>query len=175
MAAINPDNVNSAWAPVILGLIGVGGVLLPSQVIFSILTPDEFLGTGVALSIVIRMVGQVIGVSMFYNIFHHHVEENAIKYFALTAIELGFDSIESITQLVTTLTAGPFSTYAHLFPQLDTPEKVEMIIQAGHVLFEHCFPILYFISIAFGGVAIVSCFFLTDINRHMDDHVAVLL
>lgn len=175
MATIDPENIHTAWAPVILGLIGVGGVLLPSQVIFSIITPDELLGTGVALSIVIRMIGQVVGVSMFYNIFLHHVQNNAVKYFAFPAIEVGFDSVASITELVTTLTAGPLSEYAHLFPQLDSPEKIQTIVVAGHELFKHCFPILYLISIAFGGAAIISSFFLRDINKFMNDHVAVLL
>jgi hypothetical protein len=175
MAAVDPENINTAWAPMVLGLIGVGGVLLPSQVIFSIITPDELLGTSIALSIVVRMIGQVVGVSMFYNIFLHHVRNNAVKYFALPAIEAGFDSVASITQLATTLTAGPLSSYAHLFPQLDSPEKVQAIAQAGHELFKHCFPILYLISIAFGGAAIISSFFLRDINRFIDDHVAVLL
>jgi hypothetical protein len=175
MAAIDPENIKTAWAPMVLGLIGVGGVLLPSQVIFSIITPDEHLGAGVALSIVIRMIGQVVGVSMFYNIFLHHVRTNATKYFALPAIEAGFDSVDSITELVTTLTAGPLSNYAHLFPQLNTPQKIQSIMMAGHELFKHCFPILYLISIAFGGTAIISSFFLRDINKFMNDHVAVLL
>jgi len=175
MAAIDPENIKTAWAPMVLGLIGVGGVLLPSQVIFSIITPDELLGTGVALSIVIRMIGQVVGVSMFYNIFLHHVQSNAAKYFALPAIEAGFDTVASITELATTLTAGPLSHYAYMFPQLDTPAKIESIVVAGHELFKHCFPILYLISIAFGGAAIISSFFLRDINKYMNDHVAVLL
>ena len=175
MAAIDPENINTAWAPMVFGLIGVGGVLLPSQVIFSIITPDELLGTGVALSIVIRMIGQVVGVSMFYNIFLHHVQTNAIKYFAIPAVEVGFTSVAGITELATTLTAGPLDHYAHLFPELNTPEKIHTIIVAGHELFKHCFPILYLIAIAFGGAAIVSSFFLRDINKYMNDHVAVLL
>jgi hypothetical protein len=175
MAAIDPENIKTAWAPMVLGLIGVGGVLLPCQVIYSIITPDELLGTGVALSIVVRMIGQVVGVSMFYNIFLHHVHENAVKYFAIPAIQVGFTSVEGITQLATTLTAGPLTSYAHYFPELDSPEKIHTIVVAGHELFKRCFPILYLISIAFGGAAIISSFFLRDINKFMDDHVAVLM
>jgi len=176
MAATDPENIKTAWAPMVFGLIGVGGVLLPSQVIFSIITPDELLGTGVALSIVIRMIGQVVGVSMFYNIFHQHAVTNATKYFAIPAIEAGFDSVASITDLATTLTAGPLSAYAHMFPQLaNSPAKIAALQLAGHEMYKHCFPILYLISIAFGGTAIISSFFLRDINKYMNDHVAVLL
>ena len=175
MAAIDPENINTAWAPIVFGLIGVGGVLLPSQVIFSIITPDELLGTGVALSIIIRMIGQVVGVSMFYNIFHQHAQTNALKYFAIPALEAGFDSVASITELATTLTAGPLTAYAHMFPQLDSPEKIASIVAAGHEMYKHCFPILYLISIAWGGAAIISSFFLRDVNKYLNDNVAVLL
>jgi hypothetical protein len=35
MAAFDKDNVSSVWGPMIVGLLGVGGVLLPSQIVFS--------------------------------------------------------------------------------------------------------------------------------------------
>jgi len=35
MAAFDKDNINTVWAPMAIGLFGVGGVLLPSQVVFS--------------------------------------------------------------------------------------------------------------------------------------------
>lgn len=76
MAAVDPENIHTVWAPLIIGLIGVGGVLLPSQVIFSIITPNDLIGTGVALSVVIRLIGQCIGVSMFYNIFTQQLIKN---------------------------------------------------------------------------------------------------
>ena len=175
MAAVDPENISTVWAPMIFGLLGVGGVLLPSQVVFSIITPDDLIGTAIALSIVIRMLGQVIGISMFYNVFIQQVKKKAIAYFAFPAILVGFDDITSITALATTLTAGPLSSHLSLFPQINTPEKYEIIVTAGHELYKHCFPILYLISIAFGSAAIVSAFFLSDVNKYIDDHVAVAL
>ena len=178
MAAIDPENLSTVWAPMVFGLIGVGGVLLPSQVIYSIITPDEYLGAGVAFSIVVRMIGQVVGVSMFYNIFHQRTSANAVKYFAIPAITAGFGSVAEITDLATALTAGPLSAYAHLFPQLQgagAEAKITALQYAGHELYKHSFPILYLISIAWGGVAIISSFFLTDVNQYINDHVAVLL
>lgn len=59
MAAFDKDNISTVWAPMVIGLIGVGGVLLPSQVVFSVISPDDLIGTSVALSVVIRMIGQV--------------------------------------------------------------------------------------------------------------------
>ena len=170
MAAIDPENINTAWAPLVLGLIGVGGVLLPSQVVFSIISPYDLIGTSVSLSIVIRAVGQVIGVSMYYNVFKTHLTARAtdpsIIAFPAIANGLAFTSLDpaaltpNIIALVTSLAAGPFSSYAHLFPNIDTPEQIAGIQMAAHTLYKPVFPILYLISIAWGGAAIVACMFL---------------
>lgn len=175
MAAVDPEDINTVWAPMTIGLIGVGGVLLPSQVIFSIITPNDLIGTGVALSVVVRLIGQVVGVSMFYNIFIRELTKNAYTYFAFPAINAGFDTVPSITALLNTMSAGPLEHYLALFPQLDTPEKVASIVLAGHETYKHAFPLLYLVAIAFGGAAIVSSLFLIELYEYMNDDVAVIL
>jgi len=181
VAAADPDNINTVWAPLIIGLLGVGGVLLPSQVVFSIISPETLIGTSIALSIVIRAIGQVIGVSMFYNLFHSHIEHRAMSnltIFTLPAITNGFNPglhpVEATTELITTLTAGPFSAYAANFNITD-PENIAAIQQAGHELYKTAFPELYLVSIAFGGAAIISCFFLKGISAFINENVAVHL
>ena len=170
MATADPDNINSVWGPLIIGLIGVGGVLLPSQVVFSIVSPDDLIGTSVSLSIVVRAIGQVVGISMFYNVFKHHLTARATgdpALFAIPALSNGLkvgnltDLVPQVTALVTALSAGPFSHYAHLFPGIDTPTQIAAIQHAGHNLYKGVFPLLYLISIAWGGAAIIACFFLT--------------
>ncbi|CZT48556.1 related to MFS drug efflux pump [Rhynchosporium secalis] len=181
MAAIDPENVNTAFAPLVIGLIGVGGVLLPSQVVFSIISPETLIGTSIALSIVIRAFGQVIGVSMFYNLFHTHIEERAtsnLTIFTLPAIlngfNVGLDPVASTSKLITTLTAGPFSEYASQFNITD-PLAIANIQHAGHELYKTAFPEIYLVSIAFGGAAVVSCFFLHGIGDFINENVAVHL
>ena len=44
MAAIDPENIHTAWGPLIVGTLGVSGVLLPSQAAFSIISPDGLIG-----------------------------------------------------------------------------------------------------------------------------------
>ncbi|KFY79742.1 hypothetical protein V499_01311 [Pseudogymnoascus sp. VKM F-103] len=151
MAAVDPKKINTVWAHLIIGLIGVGGVLLPSQGIFS-----------------------VIGVSMFHNIFIQQVTKNAYTYFAVPAVQAGIYDTE-VEALVSTLGAGPLSHYVRLFPQIDTPEKQASIVLAGHETYKHCFPILYYISIAFGGAAVIASLFLKDLEKYMNDNVAVML
>lgn len=178
MAAVDPNNLNTCWAPIIFGLIGVGGVLLPSQVVFSIISPDELIGSSVALSIVIRSIGQVIGISMFYNLFKNHLSDQsrAIPLFVAPVLQAGvtgLSSVETITELITTLTAGPFSYYAHLFPGVTTQAQIDVIQSAGHDLYQSAFPPMYLVAIAFGGAACISCFFMRSIKDFIHDGVAV--
>merc|ERR1712098_583835 len=81
----------------------------------------------------IEDIGQVIGVSMFYNLFHSHIEHRAMSnltIFTLPAITNGFNPglhpVEATTELITTLTAGPFSAYAANFNITD-PENIAAI------------------------------------------------
>jgi hypothetical protein len=61
----------------------------------------------------------------------------------------------------------------HLFPQIDRPENWARIVQAGHETYKYCFPILYLISIAFGRAAVIALLFLKDLEKYVNDHVAV--
>ncbi|KAL9112590.1 MAG: hypothetical protein Q9227_003161 [Pyrenula ochraceoflavens] len=175
MAAVDPNNISTVWAPLVFGLIGIGGVLLPSQVIFSILTPHDIIGAGVALSVTIRAVGQVVGVSLFYNIFYHQLNANGAKYIGLPAVTVGFRDLPSITHLVKVLTAGPLSANAHLFPEITSQKDIDILVKAGHDLYAQAFPQMYLVAIAFGASAVIACLFLFDINRFVDEHVAVHL
>ena len=38
LVLISPHDIRSAWAPIVLALIGVGGVLVPNQVVTTVIT-----------------------------------------------------------------------------------------------------------------------------------------
>jgi len=59
------------------------------------------------------------------------------------------------------------------FPALDTPAKVASVIAASRVAWQESFPDVYYVSIAFGGIAIIASCFLPNLSRFMDGHVAV--
>lgn len=69
--------------------------------------------------------------------------------------------------------AGNLSNTLSSFPALDTPEKVASIIAASRIAWQESFPDVYYVSIAFGGVAIVASCFLPNLEKFMDGHVAV--
>lgn len=49
----------------------------------------------------------------------------------------------------------------------------EAVVQAGQIAFAESYKWVYYASIAFGGVSIIAACFLGDIEKYMDDHVAV--
>ncbi|KAF2166002.1 hypothetical protein M409DRAFT_66911 [Zasmidium cellare ATCC 36951] len=175
MSLFDRNDISTVWAPMIFGLIGVGAVLLPSQVVFSVISPTDLIGTSVSLSVVIRMIGQVIGKSMFYNIFKQQLTKEAPAIIGLPAVSAGFSDIPRITKLVTTMTAGPLSHYLALFPEIDSPQDLAVIVEAGQQLYAKVFPLLYLVSIPFGVLACLSCLALWGIDKYMDGDVAVHL
>lgn len=175
MSLFDRNDISTVWAPMIFGLIGVGAVLLPSQVVFSVISPPDLIGTSVSLSVVIRMIGQVVGKSMFYNIFRHQLLNKATAIIGLPALSVGFKDVESIKTLVTTMTAGPLSHYRAMFPQLDSSEDFKIIVEAGQELYAKVFPLLYLISIPFGVLACLSCLALWGIDSYMDGGALVHL
>ena len=51
----------------------------------------------------------------------------------------------------------------------------EMVVYAGQVAFAESYKYVYLASIAFGAVSIIAACFLGNINKYMDDHVAVVM
>lgn len=117
---------------------------------------------------------------MFYNIFRTEVTtlaQTKLDIIAIPALEAGFGSVERITALVNQLTAGPLQFYVDrgLFPEITSPEVVTILADAGKELYSRAFPILYLGSIAWGGVATLSCLLLWGVDKYIDEHTAVHL
>jgi hypothetical protein len=173
MAAIDPNNVNTAWGPLVLGLTGVGGVLVPNQIIVTIISPDDLIATATCLAVSLRSIGQVIGIGLFYTQFIAKLTEQAETKIIPAAIEVGITDASVLRTMSSTLLAIPFSEYAAELPQLNTPEKYALLHEAVISAFGASFSKVYLISIAFGSTACIASWFLGDITALMDDHIAV--
>jgi hypothetical protein len=119
---------------------------------------------------------------MFYNIFRTQVANLAtnpdeLDLIVIPAVTAGFATPERITALVNQLTAGPLQFYVErgLFPEITSPEVVATLAAAGKELYSRAFPLLYLISIAWGGLACISCLFLWGVDKYIDEHTAVHL
>ncbi|KAK6508887.1 hypothetical protein TWF481_003654 [Arthrobotrys musiformis] len=176
MAAISPNNINTAWAPLILGLLGSGGTNIPNQIILTLVTPDDMVPTATALSVTIRILFLSIGVSIFQNRFLTEVTKNASQYIVPAAIRVGIFDPQAIMQLISSVTAVPLEQYVALYlPEVDSAEKYQVLLVAVRTAFSRSFQMLYYLTIPFSVVACIGCFCVGDLTRFMDDHVAMTL
>ena len=51
----------------------------------------------------------------------------------------------------------------------------QIVVKAGQLAFAESYKWVYYVSIVFGGLSIIAACFLGDIEKYMDDHVAVIV
>jgi hypothetical protein len=175
LTVIDPHDIRTAWPPLALALIGVGGVLVPNQVVITIITPDDLIGTVTAVTVGLRAQSQLIGLALFYNRFVNELQNNVINYVVPAMFSVGIDDPTEITTIVSSLTAVPFYQLAAGIPQLQNPANYELVKEATIQGFSQSFLLPYYITIAFGVPACIAAAFMGDISKYMDDHVAVVL
>lgn len=73
-------------------------------------------------------------------------------------------------------------TGASLLPELrnipginGSDAAYEAVVKAGQIAYAESYKWVYYASIGFGGVSILAACFLGDIQKYMDDHVAVVM
>lgn len=175
MVVIDPHNINTAWAPIVFGLFGAGGVLVPNQIIITAITTDEFISTATALGLSVRLIGQVIGYSLYYNRLIHNVTSKAVGVMLPVAIKTGILDVPLIQKMILGVTGEPWSQFARTIPQINTTEAYDLFGDALTVLWGESFKVIYYISIAFGVTACIACLLIGDLGRFMTKHVATHL
>ncbi|KIH86632.1 hypothetical protein SPBR_08321 [Sporothrix brasiliensis 5110] len=173
MAAADPYNINTIWAPLVLGLLGVGGVLIPNQIIITVICPDDLIATATSLTVCLRAVGQVVGLSTFYTQFVSVLTARTLKLVIPVAINAGIFDIPTLQNMMPTLVSMPYKLWAPTISALDTPDKIDTLHHAVVDAFGGAFPRVYFISIAFGVTAVIASFFIESLGKLMDEHIAV--
>ncbi|KAI9686287.1 MAG: hypothetical protein M1822_003943 [Bathelium mastoideum] len=172
MAAANLNNLPGVYAAVTFACLGVGAVIVPNQIIATIICPDDLIATITALTISVRIVGGIIGYAAYYHLLRTGFLKAIFVYLAPVVIGSGvLDPIE-FGQIAMNLSGNLRATIPH-FPAIDTPDKVAAVIHAGRQCFAAAYSQVYYVSIAFGGAAIIAACFLPDITKLMDNHVAV--
>ena len=176
MAAIDRNNINTVWAPFIFGLVGVGGVLFPNQLVVTVITPDDLLATVTSLTFTVRGASQVVALAILQNRLVAEVTKNAYTYIVPAALTVGIFDATAITSLVQNLTGVPFHEYVPKYlPEVNTPANYDLLQAACIEAFGLSFPLLYYIGLAFGIAACLASVFMGDVSEYMDKHIAVLL
>ena len=176
MVLVDQHRITTAWGPFILALLGIGGVLVPNQVLITVITPDDLIASVTALTVGLRAQCQVIGLAIFYNRLIAEVTKNTYKYAVPAFLQAGIFDPTLIKAMVGALTAVPFRTYAQAIPQLvQSPTAAAGLEEALIQTFIHSFRHIWYITIAFGVTACIASFFMGSVAKYLDKHVAVVL
>ncbi|GAM87545.1 hypothetical protein ANO11243_055710 [Dothideomycetidae sp. 11243] len=196
VAIARPNNISTAYIPVSLACIGVGGVIIPVAIIAQIVCPDDLLGTITAISLSIRFVGGAIGFSIYYNIFYKHVFSNVQNMVAVETIiyKLGYvqglatGDQSYVTNLAQSIAQAQYAMFRNLstiayntpevqayIPNVTLSEFQYQIVNATEWAFASAYQWPYWISIAFGGSCFILSCFLGNVSEFLTEHVAAHL
>jgi len=175
MTIANPYNMNTVYAPITLACVGVGGVIIPVQIIVTIICPDDLIATATALALTIRMIGGAIGFAIYYNLFQSKFEKVALDTIVPATVNAGVYNYADVVQIALDIAHSYFQKSVYNYREINTQEKYDSIVMAGRLAFAQSFPDVWWAALAFGLVSCIASLFLGDISRFMDDHIAVTL
>lgn len=176
MVVVDPHNIYTAFVPLVLSLIGTGGVILPNQVVITIITPDDLIASVTALTVGLRAQAQVLSLSIFYSRFVTEVTKRAWKSIIPAMVVSGVYDPVLIKQFVTNLSATPYKILAPQIPQLvNNVTNFELVRESTIKCFDGSLNFVYFITIAFGVAACIAAACMGDVSQYIDSHVAVVL
>lgn len=90
-------------------------------------------------------------------------------------LELGITNPKAIETAIA-LTGASLLEEMKLIPGIAGNDTAwEIVVAAGQIAYAESYRWVYLVSIAFGGVSIIAACFLGNINKYMDDHVAVIM
>lgn len=190
------DTLYRAWGLLVLAGLGIGGIVVPASIITTIICPDvrrilshspprpstllipsqDIIATVTALTLAIRVIGGSIGYTTYYNVFLSKFIPNAVYYIGgAMELELGITSPEAIETAIT-LTGASLLEDLKLIPGIAGNDTAwEIVVGAGQIAFAESYRWVYLVSLAFGGVSVIAACFLGNIDKYMDDHVAVVM
>ncbi|KAL6232361.1 hypothetical protein BDW75DRAFT_243055 [Aspergillus navahoensis] len=172
MAAIKTSDISTAWAPLIFSLLGIGGVLVPNQIIVTIICPDDLLATATCLTACLRAVGQVIGTSIFFNQFTSALVANTYSHVVPAAIAAKFYQFEMLAPMMETLVTTPWKEWVATAKDMVTAEQAAILHAAVVETFRLAFERVWYISIGFGVAAVLASVLIEDLGALMDGHIA---
>jgi hypothetical protein len=167
LAAVNQNTPNLGVGLTFLGALGCGGILQPAATILTIVSPDEFIATVTALTLSVRLVGGSIGYAIYFNVLQHKLSNILPGNVGTAVAEAGLplDQIPAFLGAFFGKNGTALAGYATAI-LIAAEEATKESYVAG-------FKIVYLVSIAFGGSAVIACLFLDDIKKYMVDRVAV--
>ncbi|KAJ9155185.1 MFS drug efflux pump [Pleurostoma richardsiae] len=178
MAAARTDNIHAVYGFLFLAGFGVGGIVIPASVMAQAMVQPDLIATVTSLTLSVRVVGGVIGYAVYFNVLVPRARRAIVEAVPAACVASGITSpqlIVEIAQLTGQSLVGRVREVVAGAPGA-APGAYEAILRAGQEAYARAYPMVYFVSIAFGGLAIVASLFMHDIDEELeDDHIAVVL
>lgn len=172
MAGMNTNTLGGSAALTTLAGLSVGAVQLVSITMIILQVPDEFLGVAVGLAGTARFVGGAIATAIYSTVLSNKVAEVLPTNVATAVIPLGFKQQDLATLIEGLLSDSKAKLLA--VPGI----SASVILAASNAVKESYvvgFRLIYLISLAFGGGAILAACCTKDFDHQLTDHLAVEL
>lgn len=171
LVGVTPDTSSTIIALGTVAGFGVGGVLVPAATVALIVVPDSLLATTAALSLSIRTLGGSIGYTIYLAVFTNKLTTNLPRTVARHVAEAGLPAAD-IESFVTAFITSP-ATIA------DAPGYSAEIAAAATVGsrwgYAESLKWVWVVSIPFGVLAMVACWFVPPIKKWQTQRIAVEL
>jgi hypothetical protein len=175
LAGARIDNINAVYGILVVAGLGIGGIVLPASIITTIICPDDLIATVTALTLAVRVIGGAVGYTVYYNVFINKFTPILSENIAVACAENGIYNISIITEIAVLTGASLINDILDVPGVNGNVTLWNILVLAGQESYAAAYPFVYYTSIAFGGVAIIASVFLGDINKYMDDHIAVVI
>ena len=163
IACATLTNLPILYFLVTLAAIGVGAVIVPNQVVASLITPPDLAATITAATISIRIIGGAVAYAIYYNVFSAKLRSTIPTILAPVAARYGITDPSAIATIVSLIRGGGFERIATV-PGVANASVVAEVTKAGRLALVESYPEIYYVSIAFGAVAFVASWGLVDLR-----------
>ncbi|GIZ39520.1 hypothetical protein CKM354_000290100 [Cercospora kikuchii] len=172
LAVMTPENEIMSVAFGVLASLGLGGLIVPSATVAMIASPDAFITTCAALSLSVRAVGGSVGYSIFYAIFSDQLRTRLPQQLAAYAVGAGLPIDQLRPFVATYATLGPVQ--AAQLPGV-TPQILAAAGLGKQWAYAESLHYLWYTTIGFGCLAILSAAFIPSLKRFASNRVAVAI
>ncbi|KAL4917764.1 fungal trichothecene efflux pump-domain-containing protein [Aspergillus aurantiobrunneus] len=152
MAVAEVDNMHKLWGVLAVAGLGIGGIVVPTSIITTIICPDDLIATISALTLSIRVVGGSIGYTIYYNVFINKFTPNAEHYIGgLMVSEYNITDTALIAEAIELTGGSLLEGLRHIPGIAGNHAAYEAVVRAGQIAYAESYKFVYYASIGFGG------------------------
>ncbi|KIX02552.1 uncharacterized protein Z518_08493 [Rhinocladiella mackenziei CBS 650.93] len=169
-------NLHQVYGILVVAGLGIGGIVVPASIITTIICPDDIIATVTALTLSIRVIGGCVGYTTYYNVFANKFKTKVLEQVGGVMVgQLGFTNPYYVMDAIDATATSLLENLREIPGITGNETAYQIVVTAGQIAYSESYKWVFLVSIAFGGAAILCSLFLGNIDKYMDDHVAVVM